>query len=257
MPETLTVVIPTKNAADYIDACLESVKWVDEIIVVDMASTDGTIDICNRYANVRLFQRPGEYIFANVNFGFETATSDWTMRLDSDERVTPGLAAQIQAVLRDPPPGVNGFFFRQRLIVLGHVLNYGRGLNSRREMMFRTGTTRYQVASEHEQLPTDETWQDLDGFYEHLNYASVSQYLTKTDYYTARDLERMAPVTLPPIRAGLIEPLRAMYLLYLKRRGFRDGWVGLFDAGMQATYQFVQWAKMRERCDSQSAAAPR
>jgi glycosyltransferase involved in cell wall biosynthesis len=244
--QSITVVIPTKNSAALIGDCLESVKWADEIIVVDMHSTDATQDICSRYSHVRVIECDG-YIFGNMNVGFDNAASEWTMRMDSDERVTAELAAQIKAVLRSPPPEVNGFYFRQRLIVLNHVLRHGRGLNSRREMMFKTGHVRYKVQSEHESLPTDETWRDLDGYYVHINYESVSQYLAKTDYYTTRDVARMDFLSAPRLRDGIIAPLRAFYLYYLRRRGFRDGWPGLLDAGMMAMYQFVQWAKLQER----------
>jgi len=251
--ETLTVVIPTKNSAALIGDCLESVKWVDEIIVVDMYSTDATSAICASYPNVRFFQRD-DYIFGNMNFGFAKASADWTMRLDSDERVTPTLAVEIQNILKQPVADVNGYYFHEVLIVLGHALRHGRGLNRRREMMFRTGHVRYNVTSEHESLPTDETWRQLNGSYIHLNYQSVSQYLTKTDYYTARDIERMSLSTRPRLRSGIVEPLRTFYVQYFKRRGFSDGWPGLLDAGMMALYQFVQWAKMQEHYQAQLGA---
>jgi glycosyltransferase involved in cell wall biosynthesis len=222
------------------------VRWADEIIVVDMHSSDGTPAICRRYPNVRFFQRD-DYIYGNMNFGFDQAGTDWTMRLDSDERVTPELAAEIADILRDPPAGVNGFFFWQTMVVLGHALRYGRGLDLRREMMFRTGHVRYKVEHEHESLPTDHTWRQLRGHYLHYTYTSISQYLAKTEYYTARDVERLTPSVRPPLRGGIVEPLRQVYFLYLKRRGFKDGWHGLLDAGMQAVYQFVLWAKMQER----------
>lgn len=243
---TLTIVIPTRNAEEFIVECLASVSWADEVIVVDMFSTDATVEICRRFSNTRVIQRE-DYIFGNVNHGFELATGDWTMRLDSDERISADLANEIQRMLAHPPDGVTGFFFRQRIIILGHWLRRGRGLNSRREMLFRTGAVRYTVQSEHESLPTDASWREMQGHYIHLNYQSVSQYLRKTDYYTTRDAERLAPNEAPSLARGLIEPARAFYFHYLKRRGFLDGWIGLLDAGMMATYQFVQWAKQREQ----------
>lgn len=247
--DTLTVVIPTKNSAALIGDCLESVRWADEIIVIDMHSTDSTAEICASFPNVRMIERE-DYIFGNVNFGFEHATSDWTLRLDSDERLTPELSEEIQGILRDAPPGVTGFYFNQRLVVLGHVLRHGRGAGAYRDMMFRTGSAHYAVEREHEELTSAGRWVHARGDYVHMNYGTVSEYLAKMDYYTSRDVERRAVSrTRPPIRLAFLEVARAFYLYYLKRQGFRDGWPGFVDAGMMAAYQFVQWAKVVEHWD--------
>src|SRR5215212_640490 len=87
---TLSVVIPTLNVEAIIGRCLEAVRWADEVVVVDMFSTDQTRAICERFPNVRFIPRR-DYIFANVNHGMEVATGDWVMRLDSDEVLTPEL----------------------------------------------------------------------------------------------------------------------------------------------------------------------
>ncbi len=253
--ETLTVVIPTRNAAAFLGDCLDSVSFADEIIVVDMHSTDATAEICARHPQVRLIERE-DYIFGNVNHGFEQASCDWTMRIDSDERITPELAVEVQQVLADPPEGVSGFYFNQRLVVLGHVLRHGRGAGPPvRDMMFRTGQARYAVRSEHESLQRSGRWEHLEGYYVHLNYVRVADYLEKTNYYTTKDVDRAElPARRPPLRAAYVEVARAFYQYYLKRRGFRDGWPGLVDAGMMAVYQFVQWAKLVERWDEQRRA---
>lgn len=250
-PETLTVVIPTKNSEAVIGDCLSSVAWADEIIVVDMSSTDKTVSFCNEYPQCRVVER-NDYIFANVNHGFDLATSDWIMRLDSDERVTPELAEEIKAVLAAPPAGVSGFNLWERPVMLGVELTHGFGRRHHRPMIFRRGVARYPVEREHEGLETTGRWQDLKNGYMHLNYLTVSQYLTKTDYYTDRDLERYElPPQRPSIVAGVREPARAVYLYYLKQRGYRDGWVGFVDAGMRGMYQFVWWAKVRHRWEEE------
>jgi glycosyltransferase involved in cell wall biosynthesis len=253
--QTLSVVIPTKNAAELLAGALESVKWADELIVVDMFSTDETDEVCARYPNCRLFKRD-DYIFGNVNFGFDQATTDWVMRLDTDERITPELADEIRGILVSPPDGVTGFMFWERIVVLGRELRYGFGRRHHRRMMFRRGAARYPVRGEHEQLEGDGTWQRTRHGYLHLNYARVGDYLTKTNYYTDKDVERMPlPPEAPPIRDGFIRPLRAFYLYYLKWRGYQDGWIGFVDASMRGVYQLVEWAKLRERWAREREAA--
>jgi glycosyltransferase involved in cell wall biosynthesis len=250
--DTLSIVIPTKNSAELLKGCLESAAFADEILVIDMYSTDATPEICARYPQCRLIQRAG-YIFANVNHGFEQATGDWVMRLDSDERITPELAAEVKRILTEPPHGVTGYEFWERLVILGREQRNGFGTKHYRKMMFRRGAARYPVRSEHEDLETSGTWLRTSNGYLHLNYTSVAQYLEKTNYYTDKDVRREPlPDQPPPVREALIETLRAFYLNYLKKRGYRDGWVGFLDASMRGVYQLVQWAKRRERYERET-----
>jgi glycosyltransferase involved in cell wall biosynthesis len=245
--ETVSVVIPTRNAAHLLKDSLASVAWTDEIIVVDMFSTDETEVVCAEYPQCRLVQRD-DYIEGNVNFGLDQASCDWVMRLDTDERITPELAEEIQELLTAPPESVTGFEFWERPVMLGRELTSGFGSKHYRQMLFRRGAARYPARTYHEGFETSGTWVRGTHGYLHYNYCTVRQYLDKTNFYTDGDVHRAAlPPKSPGVTGAAREPLRAFYLYYLKRRGYRDGWVGLVDAGMRAFYQFVYWAKLRER----------
>jgi glycosyltransferase involved in cell wall biosynthesis len=253
--ETLTVAIPTKNAAHLIDDCLASVAWADEIIVVDMFSTDETAQLCAEYAQCRLHQRK-DYIFGNLNFAFDQATCDWILRIDTDERLTPELSAEIQAILANPPVGAVGFEFWERPIILGRELRHGFGRKHYRKVLFRRGTARYRVEHEHEDLESAGPWLRGRNGYLHYNFNHVRDYLEKTNYYTDKDVGRAAlPERAPHQIHAVKEALRAFYLYYLKWQGFRDGWVGFVDAGMRGFYQFAYWAKLRERWELERGGA--
>jgi glycosyltransferase involved in cell wall biosynthesis len=245
--QTISVVIPTKNSARLLPDCLESVGWADEIVVVDMHSEDATREVCAGYPQCRVFERD-DYIFGNVNYGFEQATGDWVMRLDTDERITPELAGEIRAVLAAPPNGVTGYEFRERVFQLGRELRHGFGREHYRKMMFRRGAARYPLQSEHEGLETSGEWFRLRYPYDHLNYLRVSDYLEKANYYTDKDVERAELPEQPPSawRAALLA-FRLFYLYYVKWQGVRDGWIGFVDASMRSFYAIVEWAKLRER----------
>lgn len=251
---TLTVAIPTKNAADLLRDCLASVSFADEIIVVDMFSTDDTAQVCAAHPQCRLIHHDG-YIFENVNIAFDEARSDWVIRLDSDERLTPELANEIQKILANSPADVTGYEFWERSFVLGRELKHGFGRKHFRKLMFRRGEARYPVKHEHEDLETSGVWRRGRHGYLHFNYGSVRDYLVKMNYYTDNDSQRASlPEKVPSIGGAVREAARAFYLYYLKYRGFRDGWVGFLDAGMRGVYQFVYWAKLRERWERERGA---
>src|SRR5512136_1230257 len=95
---SLSVILITKNEAANIRACLESVAWADEIIVVDSGSTDDTVAICKELgAQVHVHDWPGFGVQKNRALGY--ASKDWVLSLDADERVTPELRAEIETVL--------------------------------------------------------------------------------------------------------------------------------------------------------------
>ena len=101
MPD-LSVIIITKNEAANIRACIESVAWADEIIVVDSGSNDGTVEICRELgAQVFVHDWPG--FGAQKNRALDYASKDWVLSLDADERVTPELRSEMEAAISTKP----------------------------------------------------------------------------------------------------------------------------------------------------------
>jgi glycosyltransferase involved in cell wall biosynthesis len=244
---TLGVAITAKNAGHLLPDCLESVAFADEIVVVDMFSTDDTDEVCARFPQCTFLKHEG-FMQENLNIGFDRLTTDWVMRIDTDERLTPELQAEIKEILADPPDGVTGFEFWERPFIIGRELKHGFGRKHYRKFMFRRGQARFPVVHDHEDLETSGVWRKGVNSYIHLNYNAVRDYLVKMNYYTDNDSARVPlSADAPPIRDAVKESARQFYLFYLKYRGYRDGWVGFLDAGMRGFYQFVQWAKVRER----------
>ena len=90
----ISVVIPCFNVDKFIRPTLESLKWCNEVIIVDMFSTDSTKEICLEYSNVKFYENK-DFIYANVNYGIDKASNLWILRLDSDEIVTTELKNEI------------------------------------------------------------------------------------------------------------------------------------------------------------------
>jgi glycosyltransferase involved in cell wall biosynthesis len=246
---TVTVVITTKNAAHLLRDCLPRVRWADEIVVVDEFSTDETLAICASYPQCVVYQRE-DYIQANANYGFERAKSDWVMRLDSDEWVTPELAEEIPALMRTAPADVVGYSFWERPIVMGRELRHGWGRRHHRPMLFRRGRARYPLRTEHDTLEADGRWLPAEHGYLHFNYDSAREFVAKVHLYVERDVPRATlPERRPSRWRGPFEFARAFWFYYLKSQGFRDGRVGLVDATLRGYYRAVEWREVRRRFD--------
>ena len=245
------MVIPTKNAAHLLRDCLPTVSWADEIIVVDEFSTDDTVAVCAEYSQCVVHQHE-DYIQANYNFGFALAKSDWVMRLDADERITPELAAEIPGLIRDAPADVAGYCFWERPVIMGRELRHGWAKRHHRQMLFRRGTAHYPLRTEHDALEGSGRWMRGRHGYLHLNYDSPAQFLVKVRRYIERDVPRAElPARRPALWRPAVEAVRAFWFYYLKSQGFRDGRRGLIDAGLRAYYRWAEARALRARWDSE------
>lgn len=259
--QTLSVVIPVYNVEDKIARCLDALTWADEVLCVDMYSTDRTEEICRRYPNV-VFLQNKDYIYANVNFGIDHSRGDWIMRLDSDEIVSPELAQEIQdKVLAKPDVRFSGYWVPNRVYFFGKWIRYGVAYDDRfgkdrigygfRKGLFRRGTARYACLREHEDLTTEGEYGVLNGYYDHFSHRSVSEWITKMNYYTDRDVERMdvlaAGFRLAQPRRTLVALVTIFYGYYIRRQGYRDGLYGFIVCALNTLYVLVERCKVWEK----------
>ncbi len=242
----LTVVTLTLNEERNIAACLETVRWADEIIVVDSGSVDRTVELARRCrAEVLPVQWQG-YGHAR-NLALEHATGDWVLWLDADERVPPGLAEEIRRIVDSGDSPVQGYEVARRAFFLGKWIRHCGWYPSRVTRLFRRGSARFSESRVHERLlfegPVGRLSQDL------LHYTDddLAQYFVKFNRYTtlaAQDMHAAGK------RAGLVDLLTRppfMFLkMYLGRRGFLDGLHGFVLCCLSAGYVFVKYAKLWE-----------
>jgi len=243
---SVSAVIPTKNVAGFIRPTLESLRFCDEVVIVDMFSTDDTRAVCELYPNVKFHQRE-DYIYGNFNYGVEQATGDWILRIDSDEVISQELRESILKVLRCPAPKFLHYDAVYHMYFLGCRLRYGFGTGWR-TTLFRRGTARYPVKGEHEGLDVSGPAGKLDGHYDHFTNPSLSTWVAKLNYYTDRDAERIDP----PVPLGRLRlvymTLRFFQRLYFSRNGlYKDGYFGFVVASLCAFSLFLQYCKVWER----------
>jgi glycosyltransferase involved in cell wall biosynthesis len=251
---TIAAVIPTKNVARIIRPTLESLRFCDEVIIVDMFSSDDTRAVCEEFPNVRFFERR-DYIYGNFNFGLEQAQSEWIVRIDSDEVLGPTLIQSIKSVLSEPQPAFTHYEAFCHLYICGIRLHGGYGA-SWRTTLFRRGTARYQVRGEHEGLSTTGAGGRLDGHYDHFSVPTLSDWMLKYNYYTDRDVER-APARPPKawwrVLWGAVRHFRGSYFGAGKLR--RDGYLGFVVAVLAAFANVLLEMKIWERWERERLRA--
>jgi glycosyltransferase involved in cell wall biosynthesis len=242
----LSVTVITKNEAAHIDACLASVAWADERLVVDSGSTDGTPDLA-RAAGAKVIVRDWPGYAAQKNFAASQAAHDWILSVDADERVTPALADEIQVLLRTPPAKA-GYRVPRVTWHLGRWIRTTDWYPDYQLRLYDRRRAEWPIRRVHESVRiTDETNGpgQLSGELQHYAYRDISHHHRTMEMYTtlaAEDLHAAGR------RAGLadllVHPPAAFLRNYLLRRGISDGAPGLIISAMNAHYVFLKFAKL-------------
>ena len=245
MPK-LSVTIITKNEAADIGDALQSVTWADEIIVVDSESTDDTVAIAKRYTR-RVVVRAWPGYIAQKNYAASLATHDWILSLDADERVPPGLAAELKTLLAEEP--ADAAFRVPR--VTWHLGRWIRTTDWYPDFQFRLYDRRRAEWSGqyvHEGLTVQGTVGRLREELQHFAYRDISDHLETIDRYTTYAARQMYE---DGRRAGLVQmalhPPLAFLRNYLLRGGIRDGGVGFVISALNSYYVLLKFAKLWER----------
>jgi len=242
----ISACIITFNEESRIRDCLESVTWVDEIIVVDSLSTDKTVDICREYTR-QVYQRawPGNVDQKNYTIGL--AKNEWILSLDADERLSPGLTEEIQESLRNPGD-VLGFFFPRRSFYLGRWICHGEWYPDHQLRLFKRGRGQWQGTNPHGRVvvPGKTSYMKHDLY--HFNYKNFSHQLKTIDNYSTIFADVMADRGKGfSLFKLLFQPLYKFIKGYFLKRGFLDGLPGFIIATSSAFYIFVKQAKLWER----------
>ncbi len=254
---TLSVVMPTKDCVALLRAVLPALDFADEIVVVDMFSTDGSAELVRETPRARLIQRHG-YIEENVNAGIDASAGDWIYLCDSDEIPTPALRAEVRQAIESAPPDLAGFLIPNAVYWCGEMLRYGPQYDPHarvpgeryRKRLFRRGAARYAAETYHEDLVTDGTWGRLTHRYDHYTISTMARWFEKANLYTTGDAERADVARLSANRiafAMLWRPLRTFLVWFVKKRGFRDGALGVVTCGCYAASDFMLQVKLWEK----------
>ncbi len=276
---TLSVVIITFNEEANLPRTLESVKWADEIIVVDSESTDRTVEIAKSYG-AKVWIEPWKGFATQKNSALEKATGDWILSLDADEEVEPALKQQISDVLdgwnmyqkycRQEDCGANreqwksdltmslgaefgdkfgGALIRRKNMFLGRWMKHGGFWPDPKLRFFRRGQAKFQDRAVHEDAQTIGTTGRLkDTALLHHAYPTLSSYLEHMNRYSSLGAEMAAAKG----RCGfsfvniVLRPIFTFVYNYFFRLGFLDGREGFLLHLYHSVYVSWKYAKLWE-----------
>lgn len=241
----ISVIVITKNEAHNIDACLESVAWADDIIVVDAESADDTAARARAHS-ARVFVKPWEGFSAAKSFAVAQTRHRWVLWLDADERVMPELAAEI-ARLDLGGAGPSAYRVARRAYFLGRWIKHSGWYPGRVARLFDKEKAVFTPAAVHEGLEIDGNIADLSCDLLHYTDPNLYHYFEKFNRYTTLAADDV-------LRRGkhfkqsdlIIRPLWLFIKMYVLKRGFLDGMQGLVLALLSSAYVFTKYAKLWE-----------
>jgi glycosyltransferase involved in cell wall biosynthesis len=245
MPVGVTACVITFNEEQNIKACLESVAWTDEIIVVDSFSTDKTVEICERYTK-KVFQRAWPGFLDQKSFAVAQATNHWILSLDADERTSQSLRDEILEALKRNTE-VNGYYMPRRTYYLGRWINHGGWYPNYQLRLFRKDKGKWTGENLHEKVTVIGKTKVLRNDLLHYAYRDLSDQLQTIDHFSqvSAEIMRGKGVRVTPFHLVFRPPIKFLET-YIYKQGFRDGVPGLVNAIAYSFYMFMKYAKTWE-----------
>jgi Glycosyltransferases involved in cell wall biogenesis len=242
---SVTAVIAAHDESANIEACIASVKWAAEVIVVENDSSDDTAERASK-AGALVISPPFTTIGSARNHAIEQATTPWILVVDADERCTPELAKEIQQLISDSGH-VSAFRVPRRNFFLGREIHHGGWGSDSPIRLFRR-ELRYSSDQVHEHVEVPGETGRLKSGLLHYTYVSLDQYFEKFNRYSRSWADQNhARGRRGTATAVVVRPPARFFSMYVLRGGFRDGARGLVLACLAAASVLAKYARLWER----------
>jgi glycosyltransferase involved in cell wall biosynthesis len=246
VPKISGIVI-TLNEENHIGACLESLIWVDEIVVMDSGSLDKTREIAQTFTP-HVYETTWKGFGETKNLALSRVTGEWVLWVDADERVTPGLVQEIRTRLEVDAGRFAGYEIPRLAFFLGHPIHHSGWYPGYVLRLFKKEAGHFTVQPVHEGVTLRGKIGRLKGDLLHYTDPTLEHYIDKMNRYTtlaAEDLyQKGRRVRLFDL---LIRPKEVFCKMYLLNSGFLDGICGFLIALLSAYHVFTKYAKLWKR----------
>ena len=243
---SISAVLIVKNEQESLASCLDTLLWVDEIIVVDAGSTDRTIEIAEKYTDKIFSKSDWQGYGIQRQRAQSYATGDWVVMIDADEHVTPELKESIQNIIKKNDQ--SRVYALPRLSwVFGRFIRHGGWYPDYVIRLYPRSKAAYGADMVHEKLSFGHNMQveKLNGDLLHYTYRDLQHYLVKSAGYAAAWAEqRQVRGKRGSLLQGFSHGLTCFLRMYIFRLGFLDGLQGLLLAILSAHSTFVKYADL-------------
>jgi glycosyltransferase involved in cell wall biosynthesis len=239
--------ILTKNEEKHIRECIQSIKWADEIVVVDDFSTDSTVEIA-KSMGCKVVQNKFEYFGKQRNFALTQCSNNWVICLDADERITPELKEEIEQELKNIPRAYAFIAPRKSRFINRWILHSGWYPDYRHPVLFNKNKMKYKDQLVHEDIEYNGKKVYFKGNILHYPYDSIKQFIKKSDLYTdLRSKEMFEYRKKFKILNLFINPSVMFFKMYIVKKGFLDGLTGFILALLYSSfYTLMKYIKLWE-----------
>jgi len=242
----LSVIVITKNEERNIEDCLNSVRWADEIVVVDGGSEDKTLELARKFTS-KVFVKPWEGYGASKNFALEQCTGSWILWLDADERVTQELGKEIQFVTAQQSPPTSVYEMPRKAYFLGKWIRHCGWYPGYVPRLFQRGAGKFSENKVHEKFEFDGEMGRLRSDLLHFTDPNIKHYLEKFNRYTTLAADEMLEKrTIFRVSQLIVKPVWVFIRMYVVKLGFLDGIQGFILSVLSSCYVFTKYAKLWE-----------
>jgi glycosyltransferase involved in cell wall biosynthesis len=248
MREKVTCIVGAKNAENDIDHCLESVKWADEIIVIDDFSADRTLEIAREYTD-KVFQKKMDGYPEQIGFAVNKASNRWVLVLDADERVTPQLKNEILKILSSPIT-VSGFLLRRLNNFEGRQIKHCGWYEKDNLRLFNKEEAIYDFRLKYlVTMHISGLLGTLDNDLVHYTCRSLYDYFKRINLWSSLNAEDLLSkgVHINYFNSAyylLLKPCAVFFIKYFLKAGYMDGFPGFLICSLSGITYFLSYMKL-------------
>lgn len=243
--QSITAVIPTKNEEKNIERCIKSLLWCDKIIVI-VTGTDKTGEIAKKLKAQVVIKRETskkdnfEKLQNNINWAIKNCTTDWMIRVDADEVVTPELAKEIISILKSKTENPTvAYGTPRKQFFLGRFLKGGDWAYDRLTRLFKPEFCLYDpIVKIHEQIKVNGKVDYLKNSLLHYSHPDQKTLLKKFNSYTTLEAKQIKETKLSAFLKLILVPPYVFFRWMIYHHGYRDSWIGI-NAGLMRSYYDV------------------
>lgn len=239
----ISAIILTRNSENLLEDCLKSVKFCNEIIIVDAGSKDKTLEIAKSNGVKIIHSEPSDYAQSR-NLGLKNATHDWILYIDTDERVSPELAKNIKKAISGSTD-ISGYKLKRKNFYFGnHEWPYIEKL----ERLFKKDSLKGWYGKIHESPEVEGRVGLLDGYLLHYTHRDLSSMVEKTLEWSKIEAELRFKANHPKMAWWRFPRVMISAFLdsYIKQKGYKAGFVGILESTYQSFSIFVTYARLWE-----------